>query len=108
MKFKERSFIVDELLRLAKESKLEKDEKKEIVSLVDSIENATEGQKERFILYYELSEIGPKPLSFVKIANMYGCTGSAIMFSVTKLRNKLKRVNEEQIHRIEEIVKKHN
>lgn len=41
MKFKERSFIVDELLRLAKESKLEKDEKKEIVSLVDSIENAT-------------------------------------------------------------------
>ena len=69
MKFKERSFIVDELLRLAKESKLEKDEKKEIVSLVDSIENATEGQKERFILYYELSEIGPKPSSFVKIAS---------------------------------------
>ena len=28
MKFKERSLIVDELLRLAKESKLEKDEKK--------------------------------------------------------------------------------
>lgn len=108
MKFKERSFIVEELLRLAKESKLEKDEKKEIVSLVDSIENATEGQKERFILYYELSEIGPKPSSFVKIANMYGCTGSAIMFSVIKLKNKLKRVNEEQIHRIEEIVKKHN
>lgn len=28
MKFKERSLIVDELLRLVKESKLEKDEKK--------------------------------------------------------------------------------
>lgn len=108
MKFKERSFIVDELLRLAKESKLEKDEKKEIVSLVDSIENATEGQKERFILYYELSESGPKPASFAKIGEMYGRTSSAIMVSVIKLRNKLKRVNEENIHRIEEMVKKHN
>lgn len=107
MEFKERSFIVDELLRLAKESKLERDERKEIVNLVDSLE-ATEGQKERFILYYELSESGPKPASFAKIGNMYGRTSSAIMISVIKLRNKLKRVSEENIHKIEEMVKKHN
>lgn len=107
MKFKERSLIVDELLRLAKESKLESDERNEIVNLVDSLE-ATEGQKERFILYYELSESGPKPASFAKIGEMYGRTSSAIMVSVIKLRNKLKRVSEENIHRIEEMVKKHN
>lgn len=107
MKFKERSLIVDELLRLAKESKLESDERNEIVNLVDSLE-ATEGQKERFILYYELSESGPKPASFAKIGKMYGRTSSAIMVSVIKLRNKLKRVSEENIHRIEEMVKKHN
>ncbi|HJJ18556.1 MAG TPA: hypothetical protein OIM61_04725 [Clostridiaceae bacterium] len=107
MKFKERSLIVDELLRLAKESKLKSDERNEIVNLVDSLE-ATEGQKERFILYYELSESGPKPASFAKIGEMYGRTSSAIMVSVIKLRNKLKRVSEENIHRIEEMVKKHN
>lgn len=107
MKFKERSLIVDELLRLVKESKLESDERNEIVNLVDSLE-ATESQKERFILYYELSESGPKPASFAKIGEMYGRTSSAIMVSVIKLRNKLKRVSEENIHRIEEMVKKHN
>lgn len=52
MDFEEKSLLVNKLLKLAKTSKLNNKEKVALITIVESLDNVTEIQKRRFILYY--------------------------------------------------------
>lgn len=95
MKFKYKSLVVDELLELAKKSKLNTNQKKRILNIVENLDNATETQKERFILYYGFNDNGMDFRNLTKISKAYGCTTSAVRLSVVSLKNKLSKLNEE-------------
>lgn len=95
MKNKDKSSVVNELLELAKKSKLNSEQKKRIVKIVENLEDATETQKERFIIYYGFNDNGVNLRNLTKIAKSYGCTPSAVRLSVVTLKNKLSRLNEE-------------
>lgn len=103
MNDKDKSSIIASLLELTKESKLNNNQKKKIINIVENMNFATETQKERFMMYYGLSENGIKSRNFTEIAKMYGCTVSAVRFSVVTVKNKLSRLNEE-FEEIEKIV----
>lgn len=107
MKFAERSLIVDELLKLAKKSQIDSNEKKELLEIVEALGKGTETQKTRFILYYGLGERGMDFVTYDKIAKLYGCTTSAVTCSIISLKNKLKRINKDDMKVIERIVNKH-
>ena len=94
MKFKDKSMIVDTLIELAKESKLNTDQRKRILDIVENLEKATETQKERFILYYGLSENKKERKKLIEIAKIYGTTTSDIIHSIISVRNKLSRLHE--------------
>lgn len=55
MDFEEKSLLVNKLLKLAKTSKLNNKEKVALITIVESLDNVTEIQKRRFILYYQLN-----------------------------------------------------
>lgn len=95
MKSEEKSLIIDSLIELAKKSKLNNNQKKRILNLVESLGIATELQKERFILYYGFNTNGKDFRNLNKIAKSYGCTANAVRSSVVSLRNKLSRLKEE-------------
>lgn len=106
MDFEEKSLLVNKLLKLAKTSKLSNNQKKIILTIVESLDNVTEIQKRRFILYYQLNTQNKKKSTLSSIGKFYGCNKNAIRASVIRVKSKLKRLNKE-IKTIEEIVKKH-
>ena len=91
MKFEDKSIIIDKFIELAKKSKLNSEQKK----IIENLNETTETQKERFILYYGLNEFGPDVKNLNKIAKIYGCTASAVRGSVISVKNKLSKLNEE-------------
>lgn len=95
MKNKDKSLVVNELLDLAKKSKLNSDQKRKILNIVENLDNATETQKERFIIYYGFNDNGLNLRNLTKIEKAYDCTPSAVRLSVITLKNKLSRLNEE-------------
>lgn len=105
MDFEEKSLLVNKLLKLAKTSKLSNNQKKTILTIVESLKNVTEIQKRRFILYYQLNTPNKKKSTLSSIGEFYGCSKTAVRASVIRVKSKLKRLNEE-IKIIEEIVKK--
>lgn len=104
MKVKDKSSVVDELLELAKKTKLNSTQKKRILNIVENLDNATETQKERFIIYYGFNDNGMNFRNLTKIAKVYGCTPSAVRTSVVSVRNKLIRLKE-NFEILEEVVK---
>lgn len=95
MGLEEKSLIVDSLIELAKKSKLNSNQKKRILDMIESLDNATEIQKERFILYYGFNTNGRDFRNLTKIAKSYGCTVNAVRASVVSLRNKLSKLKKE-------------
>lgn len=95
MKFEDKSIIIDKFIELAKKSKLNCEQKKRIVHIIENLNETTETQKERFILYYGLNEFGPDAKNLNIIAKIYGCTASAVRGSVISVKNKLSKLNEE-------------
>lgn len=100
MNFREKRIMIDEILSFAKKSKLNDEQKNRLLDFINSLNNITETQKERFIMYYGIGKYNPKKLT--EIANIYGTTINAIRCSVVSVRNKLIRVKE-NINIIEEI-----
>ncbi|HJJ16149.1 MAG TPA: hypothetical protein OIM60_07100 [Clostridiaceae bacterium] len=94
MKDEDKILIVNELLELAKQSKLNKSQKNKILKIIENLD-ATEIQKERFIIYYGFNDNNIKFGNLTKIAKLYGCTMSTVRASVISVRIKLIRLNEE-------------
>lgn len=103
MKFKDKSEIVNKLIRIMEKSELNSEQKKRIVKVVKNLEMATEIQKERFILFYGLDDNGSKIRTLKQIAEKYNCTTNAIRVSVVTVKNKLSRL-EKNVKIIENIV----
>ena len=99
----EKSKIVNTLIKLAKSSKLDSEQKKKIVEILDNMDIITETQRERFIMYYGLGEYSKERKNLVKIAEIYGVTANAIRYSVTNVKNKLTRL-ENEFEVLEQIV----
>lgn len=102
MKDIDKNSIVDSLLELARKTKLNKNQKNRFSNIVDNLENATETQKERFIMYYGLNTNGMDFTKLSKIAQIYGCTTPAIRNSIITLRNKLSNL-EDDFYDLEEL-----
>lgn len=100
----EKNKIIETLIKLAKTSKLNNEQKKKIVKVLDNMDIITETQRERFIMYYGLNTNGLDFSNLAKIARIYNCTTSAIRLSVVTVRNKLVRLDEE-FKIIEDVVK---
>lgn len=90
-----KSSILNDLLKLMRDSRLNDFQKLEIVNLIEQETTATEIQKDRFKLFYGLNKDGKKDMKFTQIARMYGCTAPAIRSSVFAMKCKLLKYEKE-------------
>lgn len=95
MNNKDRGSIVSSLIELIEQSKLNINQRTQIIEIIENLNIATETQKERFLMYYGLNKNGTKSKNFTEISKLYGCTPSAIRLSVVTVKNKLSRLNKE-------------
>lgn len=91
----EKSKIVNTLIYLAKTSKLSCEQKKKIVEILDNMDIITDTQRERFIMYYGLGVYSKERKTLIKIAKIYGVTVNAVRYSITNVKNKLTRLEDE-------------
>lgn len=98
-----KSFIMNELLELMKNSRLNNSQKIQIINLVEQEKTATKKQKERFMLFYGLNKNGEKDMNFTQISKIYNCNIAAIRSSVFAMKCKLLKY-EEKFSIIEDIV----
>lgn len=109
MDMKRRSDVIDELLCLTKKSKLSDAQRAKFLNIVENLNTVTETQRERFIIYYSLSDNNKIPAgNYTTIAKVYGCTANAIINSVHSVRNRLARMREgfEELEKIVEECRK--
>ena len=95
--------IMDELLELMKNSRLNNNQKLKMIDIIKNEKTATQKQKERFMLFYGLNLSGEKDMTLTQLSKMCGCNYGAIKGSIIGMKKKLLR-NEEIIQKIEEIV----
>lgn len=106
MTMDEKSLIVDELLELMKNSRLNQNQKIQIMNLIDEEDRATDNEKERFALYYGLNVNGRQNMKLIQIASLYGRSISSIRNSISSMRRKLINYTDEmKFSIIENIVK---
>lgn len=86
--------IVHELLDLIKESKLDNIQKQTLYNIVMSLEDKTEKQKTRFIMYYKLDISQNEEYNLSSLGRYFKCTASAIKFSIIAVRGALIRLND--------------
>lgn len=101
MNLKDKRYIVSTLIALAKSSNLNTNQNDRVLKAVNSLKNATDIQKERFINYYGFDGTGSKKL--VDVAKMYKKTVSTIRGSAIAIELKLAR-SDEAFDVIEKIV----
>lgn len=94
LNYKEKGKIVDKLIKLMEKSLLNVNQKKVIRKIVNNLENTTEIQKDRFILFYGLDEERCETRKLREIAAKYNCTTTAIRQSVITVKNKLSRLEK--------------
>ncbi len=101
--FDERKTIIDELLEIARNNYLSSHQKNEICRILNNIKNKTYNQLERFILFYNLKD-NEKQYKLQDLAALYKCTPNAIKGSIKRTRQKLLRVNNEDIYILKNIL----
>lgn len=101
MNFVKKRTMIDEVLALAKELKLNNEQKESLLNLISNLDCITQKQKARFITYYGLNS-SDNGKDYVTIAQSENCTVSSIRESVFSVRNKLLRLKDE-LNVIEEI-----
>ena len=99
-----KSKTIDKLIKLAKTSKLNNEQKNRIVEILDNMDIITETQRERFIMYYGLNTNGLNFRKLIKIAKIYDCSTTAVRLSIVTVKQKLVRLDEE-FKVIEDVVK---
>lgn len=105
MKFNERVEIVEKILDLLKHNKINRNQKEQIYNIVMNINNKTDKQKDRFTKFYNLQSLQEKHYTLSEIAKQYGCTISAIKYSIISVRAALFRVSEDEILILQKIAK---
>lgn len=100
--------MVYELLELLKANKLNDIQKKQIYKLVNSLDNRTENQKDRFFRFYNLLEGETHNYRLCDMARYYHCSSSNIRFLVNRIRNSLINTTEENIAIIQNILEEYH
>lgn len=75
---------------------ISEEKKKILYDLVISLKNATELQKERFILIYNLKSENNIRYNLSSLARKQNCFPSAIKYSISRIRNFLINLNDDR------------
>lgn len=98
------SEIVYRLIDFLKANKLNDMQKKTVYNIIMSLENKTEKQKIRFVMYYNLDTSQTKKNSLSSIGEYFKCSASAIRFSIVAVRGALIRLNDDRIIALKEVL----
>lgn len=80
-----------------KKKDLKIETKQDLYDLIMGLEDRTDNQKRRFILYYNLVPApNSKAMTYATIAKIDGCTPNAIPQSVFKVMNSIRRLKDER------------
>lgn len=105
MNIEERSNVVYQILELARNNLLNEIQKQKLYNIVINLNNRTENQKQRFLLYYNLKKNQQNTYRLIDIARIYNVTPNAIRCSVGRIRNALVNLQDEEILDLKEILK---
>ena len=94
--YDDRRNLVNEVLELAKQDKLNNQQKKQLHDIVMDI-SGTDTQKQRFLLFYNLEEQQDKKYRWCDLQKRYICTYNAIKSSVNRIAFKLMRADVDKI-----------
>ena len=72
------------------------EKKKSLYQLVMNLENRTECQKERFILLYGLKPEQKEKYNYTSLGREKGCAGSAIRYSISRIKSDLINLQDER------------
>lgn len=82
------------------------EEKKQLLyELVISLDNATKLQKERFILFYNLDSKSNLKYNLSSLGREQNCSGSAIKYSISRIRSFLVNLTDSCKENFEKIIK---
>lgn len=87
---------VYKLIEFLKNNKLNANQKQAIYNIITSLENNTEKQKTRFIMYYSLKPSQTEKYTLASIGRCFGCSASAIKFSIISVRRALISLKDER------------
>lgn len=105
---KEKQHIRNKLMYLLEKDILTDYKKQKILEIVINMKDATDMQKERFVLYYGLDKKQKRIHNASKIAELQNCTSSNIRQSINNIKLKIVRLPDEQIETIRKIIKQTN
>ena len=104
MNIEERSDVVYQILELAKSNSLSVEHKKKIYDIVMSLNNRTENQKQRFLLFYNLNVNQEQTYRQCDLARLYNVSSNAIRCSVGRIRNALVNLRDERMVVLKDIL----
>lgn len=104
MNIEERSDVVYQILELAKNKLLNETQKQKLYNIVMNLDNRTENQKQRFLLYYNLKQNQRNTYGLTDIARLQNVTPNAIRCSGGRIRNALVNMQNEKILVLKEIL----
>ena len=96
MRIDSKNSLINELVGLMQNSILTKNQKLEIMELIDRQDKASENEKERFCLYYGLNINNRKNMTYNQITSLYGCSYNAVKYSILNMKRKLINYLEDQ------------
>lgn len=85
----ERTVIVYELLKLAKENRLNIIQKEKLYDIVLGLEKRTENQKEKFFRFYNLHKGQIQNYRLCDMARFYNCSNNNIREATASIKNSL-------------------
>lgn len=104
LNIEERSDDVYQILELAKNKLLNETQKQKLYNIVMNLDNRTENQKQRFLLYYNLKQNQQNTYGLTDIARLQNVTPNAIRCSIGRIRNALVNMQDEKILVLKEIL----
>lgn len=105
LNIEERSDVVYHILELAKNNLLNEVQKQKFYDIVMNLDNRTENQKQRFLLYYNLNVNQEQIYRQCDLAKLYNVSPNAIRCSVGRIRNALVNLQDEGILALKGILK---
>lgn len=96
---------VHEFLHYIKENSIAEENKRILYDIIMNLEERTEVQRKRFLLYYSLIPNKKENLNFIDIANLEGCTPTAIKSSIATITRKLVVIEDKRKHILLNIIK---
>ena len=104
LNIEERSDVVYQILKLANNNLLDEIQKQKLRAIVLNLNNRTDNQKQRFLLYYNLKKNQQNTYGLTDVSRLHNVTPHAIRCSIGRIRNALVNLQDEKILAIKEIL----